>query len=54
MALLCAKYYLHNVFLFHLYLVVVGTQVKFGEKIGSVKFIQDIINNWDGEFFFDG
>jgi len=40
--------------LFHLYLVVFGMKVKFSEKLGSMKFIEEIINNWNREFIFDG
>jgi len=34
--------------------MVFGMKVKFHEKLGSMKFIQEIINTMDGEFLFDG
>jgi len=36
---------MRDVYLFHINLVVVGMMVKFSEKIGSMKFIQEVINN---------
>jgi len=35
-------------------LVVLQMQVKFSEKFGSMKFIQEIINNWAREFILGG
>ena len=39
--------------IFDSYLVVFGMWVKFSEKHGSMKFIQEIINNWDVKFVLD-
>jgi hypothetical protein len=29
-------------------------KVQFSEELGTMKLIQEIINNWDGKFVFDG
>jgi len=45
---MCAKRCLRNVHLLHLDLV-----VQFSEELSTMKLIQEIINNRDGEFVFD-
>ena len=29
-------------------------KVKFGEELGTMEFIQEVVNDWDGKFIFDG
>ena len=45
---------LGNVYLFHLYLVVSLTKIQFSEELGATQFIQEVINDRNGEFVFDG
>ena len=40
--------------LFHPDLVVSKTKVGFCENIGTMELMQNIINEWDGKFIFDG
>jgi hypothetical protein len=53
-ALMSSKGSLGNVYLFHTYLVVAQTKIKFSEELGATQFIQEVINNKDREFVFDG
>jgi hypothetical protein len=53
-ALMSSKGSLGNVYLFHTYLVVARTKIKFSEELGTTQFIQEVINDRNGEFVFDG
>jgi hypothetical protein len=53
-ALMSSKGSLGNVYLFHMYLVVARTKIKFSEELGTTQFIQEVINDRNGEFVFDG
>ena len=53
-ALMSAKGRLWNVFLFHTYLVVDKMKINFSIYLGATQFIQEVINDRNGEFFFDG
>jgi hypothetical protein len=54
MIFMCMEGSLRDVSLFHPKLVVAKTKVKFSEKLGSMNFIQEVINNWDRKKKFDG
>lgn len=54
LAFMCVEWCLQNIGLFHYDLVASGTKLEFGEKIGTMELIQDIINDWDTKFIFDG
>jgi hypothetical protein len=45
---------LGNICLFHTYLVVARTKIQFSEELGATQFIQEVINDRNGEFVFDG
>jgi hypothetical protein len=45
---------LGNVFFFHTYLVVARTKIQFSEELGTTQFIQEVVNDRNGEFVFDG
>jgi hypothetical protein len=53
-ALMISKDSLGNVCLFHTYLVVARTKIQFSEELGATQFIQEVINDMNGEFVFDG
>jgi hypothetical protein len=53
-ALMSSKGSLGNVFLFHMYLVVARMKIQFSEELGATQFIQEVINDRNGEFVFDG
>jgi hypothetical protein len=53
-ALMSAKGHLMNVGLFHTDLVIARAKIKFGEELGTTQFIQEVINDRNGEFVFDG
>ena len=53
-ALMSVKGHLGNVKLFHTYLVIAQAKIKFGEELGTTQFIQEVINDRNGEFVFDG
>ena len=53
-ALMSVKGRLGNVYLFHTYLVVIRTKIQFSEEFGTTQFIQEVINDKNGEFVFDG
>jgi hypothetical protein len=53
-ALMSSKGSLGNVCLFHTYLVVARTKIQFSEELGATQFIQEVINDKNGEFVFDG
>ena len=41
-----------NVVWMHAYLMISLSQIQFGEVFGSFQFVEEFINNWDGEFIF--
>jgi hypothetical protein len=45
---------LGNVCLFHTYLVVAQTNIKFSKELGATQFIQEVINDMNGKFVFNG
>ena len=53
-ALMSAKGSFGNVNLFHTYLVIARAKIKFGEELGATQFIQEVINDRNGKFVFDG
>jgi hypothetical protein len=53
-ALMSSKGSFGNVCLFHMYLVVAQMKIKFSEELGATQFIQEVINDRNGEFVFDG
>jgi hypothetical protein len=53
-ALMSYKGSLGNIFLFHTYLVVARMRIQFSEELGGTQFIQEVINDRNGEFVFDG
>jgi hypothetical protein len=54
LALMSSKGSLGNVCLFHTYLVVARMKIQFSEELGTTQFIQEVINDRNGEFVFDG
>jgi len=52
-ALMNLKGNLRNVFLFHTNLVVDRTKIKFDKVLRTTQFIQKVINDRNGKFFFD-
>jgi hypothetical protein len=53
-ALMSSKGSLGKIYLFHMYLVVSRTKIQFSEELGTTQFIQEVINDSNGEFVFDG
>ena len=53
-ALMSSKGSLGNICLFHTYLVVAQTKIQFSEELDATQFIQEVINDMNGEFVFDG
>jgi len=53
-SLMSSKGSLGNVFLFHMYLVVDRTKIKFSKELGAAQFIQELVNDRNGKFVFDG
>jgi hypothetical protein len=53
-ALMSSKGIFGNICLFHTYLVVARTKIQFSEELGATQFIQEVINDRNGEFVFDG
>ena len=43
-----------NVYPFHTYLVVSRTTIKFSKELDTTQFIQQVINEKNGKFVFDG
>jgi len=52
--LMSSKGSLGNVFLFHMYLVIAQTKIKFSKELGATQFIQEAINDKNGKFIFNG
>jgi hypothetical protein len=53
-ALMSSKGSLGKVCLFHTYLVVAQMKIKFSKELGATQFIQEVINDRNGKFFFNG
>jgi hypothetical protein len=53
-ALMIFKGSLRNVCLFHTNLVVARTKIKFSKELGTTQFIQEVINDENEKFFFNG
>jgi hypothetical protein len=53
-ALMSVKGCLGNFGLFHTYLVIARSKIKFGKELGATQFIQEVINDRNGKFVFDG
>jgi hypothetical protein len=53
-ALMISKGSLRNVCLFHTYLVVDRTNIKFSKELGATQFIQEVINDRNEKFVFNG
>jgi hypothetical protein len=51
--LMSEKGSLGDVFLFHTYLVVARTEIKFCKVLSITQFIQRVINDRNGKFVFD-
>jgi hypothetical protein len=49
-----SKCSLGNVYLFHMYLVVARTKIKFSKELGATQFIQEFINDRNRKFVFNG
>jgi hypothetical protein len=52
--LMSSKGSLGNVFLFHMYLVVARMEIRFSKVTNTTQLIQEVINERNGEFVFDG
>jgi hypothetical protein len=53
-ALMSSKGSLRNVCLFHMYLVVARMKIIFSKELGTTQFIQEVINDRNGKFVFNG
>ena len=53
-ALMSSKGHLGDVCLFHTYLVIAQEKIKFSKELGSTQFIQEVINDRNGKFIFNG
>jgi hypothetical protein len=53
-ALVSSKSSLGNVCLFYMYLVIARTKIKFSKELGATQFIQEVINDSNGKFVFNG
>jgi hypothetical protein len=53
-ALMSSKGRLGNVCLFHMYLVIAQAKIKFSKELGATQFIQEVINDRNGKFVFNG
>jgi hypothetical protein len=53
-ALMSSKGSLGNVCLFHTYLVVAIMKIEFSKEMGTTQFIQEVINDRDEKFVFNG
>jgi hypothetical protein len=53
-ALMSAKVRLWNACLFHMYLVIVRAKIKFSKELGATQFIQEVINDMNEKFLFNG
>jgi hypothetical protein len=53
-AIMSSQGSLRNFFLLHTYLVVARTKIKFCKELGTTQFIQEVINDKNGKFVFNG
>jgi hypothetical protein len=53
-ALMSSKGSIRNVCLFHMDMVVPRTNIKFSKELGTTQFIQEVINERNGKFVFNG
>jgi hypothetical protein len=53
-ALMSSKGSLRNVFLFHMDMMVARMKIKFSKELGATQFIQEVINDRNGKFVFNG
>jgi hypothetical protein len=53
-ALMKSKFSLMNVFLIHIDLLVARTKIQFSKELGATQFIQEVINDRNGKFLFNG
>jgi hypothetical protein len=53
-AFMSSKGNLGNVHLFHKYLVVARMKIKFSKELGTTQFMQEVINDRNGKFVFNG
>ena len=53
-ALMSSKGHIRNVFLLHTYLVIARAKIKFIKELGATQCIQEVINDRNGKFVFDG
>jgi hypothetical protein len=53
-ALMSSKCSIRNVFLVHTYLVVAITKIKFSKELYTTQFIQEVINDRNEKFVFNG
>jgi hypothetical protein len=53
-SLMSSKGSLRNLYLFHMDLVVAQTKIKFSKELGATQFIQEVINDMNGKFVFNG
>jgi hypothetical protein len=53
-ALMSSKCSLRNVGLVHTYLVVARMKIKFSKELDTTQFIQEVINDRNGKFVFNG
>jgi hypothetical protein len=53
-ALMNSKGSLGNACLFHTYMVVARTNIKFNKELGANQFIEEVINDRNGKFVFNG
>jgi hypothetical protein len=49
-----SKGILRNVYLFHTNLVVARMEIKFSKELGTTQFIQEVFNDRNGKFVFNG
>jgi hypothetical protein len=53
-ALMISKGSLMNVYLFHMDLVVARMKINFSKELGTTQFIQEVVNEKNGKFVFNG
>jgi hypothetical protein len=53
-SLMSYKHSLGNVCLFHMDLVVARTNIKFSKELGATQFIQEVVNERNEKFVFNG
>jgi hypothetical protein len=53
-ALMSSKGHLGDVCLFHTYLEISRAKIKFSKELGSTQFIQEVTNDRNGKFIFNG